>query len=98
MPTDFNKLENISDLDPIIRKLILTYLLETEGEALNRILLLFEVGKQEFLGEDILKLIAAIDENKTLEVNRANVEAKEQNDTKELKELIEKIRVSNSYL
>lgn len=98
MPTDFNKLENISDLDPIIRKLILTYLLETEEEALNRILLLFEVGKQEFLGEDILKFIAAIDENKTLEVNRANVEAKEQNDTKELKELIEKIRVSNSYL
>ena len=46
----------------------------------------------------MLKLIAAIDENKTLEVNRANVEAKEQNDTKELKELIEKIRVSNSYL
>lgn len=98
MPTDFNKLENISDLDPIIRNLSLTYLLETEGEALNRILLLFEVGKQEFLGEDILKLIAAIGENKTLEVNRANVEAKEQNDTKELKELIEKIRVSNSYL
>ena len=37
MPTDFNKLENISDLDLIIRKLILTYLLETEEEALKRI-------------------------------------------------------------